>query len=77
MNTDDRQLEILRFLQPNQPDDTPPLPPGVERGTLKPEAEAQLSDLYVKSLLERDPGSLTPEERNILRRAINRTLRQM
>ena len=74
---EDLRTQILQFLKNEQIEASPPLPPGVARGTLKPEAEARLSDLYINSLLERDPGSLTQDERNILRQAINRTLGQM
>jgi hypothetical protein len=68
--------EYARSLQPAPP--ALPLPPGTDREKLKtPEAEAQLSDTYVNSILSRKPETWTPTEREAVRAASNRALKEL
>ncbi len=67
--------EYARSLQPAFP--PLPLPLGVDRQTLKPEQEAQLSDLWVNSIMERKPETWTPTEREAVRAATKRVLKEL
>ncbi len=67
--------EYARSLQPAPP--ALPLPLGVDRQTLKPEQEAQMSDAWVKSIMDRSPETWTPTEREAVRAATKRALAEM
>jgi hypothetical protein len=70
------RAEILKTLGADQLTNTPaPLPPGIQPGTLTPEAAEQVSDTWIKSLLARD--ALTPEERRGLGQAIQRAMERL
>jgi hypothetical protein len=67
--------EYARSLQPAPP--ALPLPLGVDREKLKPEQEAQMSDAWVKSIMDRAPETWTPTEREAVRAASNRALKEL
>lgn len=68
--------EYARSLQPAFP--ALPLPPGTDREKLKtPEAEAQLSDVWISSLMERKPETWSAMEREAVRAATKRALAEL
>ncbi len=70
------RADILKALGADQLTTTPaPLPPGIQPGTLTPEAAEQISDTCIKGLLARD--ALTPEERRGLGQAIQRAMERL
>jgi hypothetical protein len=72
------RAELLKALGMDQPQQTPaPLPPGITPGTLAPNAAESVSDLYINGILNRDHNTWNPTERDAMRVAIGRALKEL
>ena len=69
------RAELLAYQTAQNPAELVPLPPGVVRGSLKPEQEEKLFDNWTAHLADLPASSYTPEERAAINFKIVRVLK--
>jgi hypothetical protein len=69
------RAELLAYQKSQDPAELVPLPPGVVRGTLKPEQEEKLFDNWTAHLADQPASTYTPAERAAVNFKIIRVLK--